>query len=331
LNAAPARAIFARMAGPDRRTQAEALRERIRAADRAYYVLDSPVLSDGEYDRLMRELVELEGAHPELRTPDSPTQRVSGSPSEKFARVAHREPMLSLGNVTADEELDEFDGRVHKLLGLPEGAPVAYVCEPKLDGLAVELVYQAGALAGGATRGDGVTGEDVTANLRVVGRGGAGANRGVPPQLAGSAPPRLEVRGEVLLQRRHFEAMNRHIARENERRLAAGKRPEELWANPRNAAAGSLRQLDWRSTARRPLSFIAYEALVPGALPWKTHWEKLGALAAWGFEVNPANQRCPDIAAMRSPGSIRRRRRPPRWRRSPSRWGAPGCSPRWRW
>jgi DNA ligase (NAD+) len=288
------------------RMRVDDLRARIRAADHAYYVLDNPVLSDAEYDRLMRELAELEAAHPELVTDDSPTRRVSGAPSERFAKVVHREPMLSLGNIQTDAELDEFDARVRRLLGLPEGALPAYVVEPKLDGLAVELVYEDGAFAHGSTRGDGVNGEDVTANLRTV--GGLGANRGVPARLAGSPPPRLEVRGEVLLQKKHFEAMNQVILRQG----------EEPFANPRNAAAGSLRQLDWRVTATRPLSFIAYEALVPGpegggsadpraeAKPkhgmgrWRTHGEKLAALAALGFETNPENRRCEGIAAVKA-------------------------------
>ena len=265
------------------------LREKIRAADHAYYVLDQPILSDAEYDRLMRELAGLEEAHPELATDDSPTRRVSGAPSERFARVVHREPMLSLGNVQTDEELDEFDARVRRLLGLPEGATPAYVAEPKLDGLAVELVYEDGTFVAGSTRGDGVNGEDVTVNLRTV--GGLGANRGVPARLSGRPPRRLEVRGEVLLQKQHFEAMNQQIVR----------RGDEPFANPRNAAAGSLRQLDWRVTATRPLSFIAYEALVPGQeLPWRTHWEKLEDLARFGFETNPVNRLLHGIAEVKA-------------------------------
>jgi DNA ligase (NAD+) len=285
---------------------AAALRERIRAADHAYYVLDQPLLSDAEYDQLVRELQALEAEHPELVTPDSPTQRVSGAPSERFARVIHREPMLSLGNIQTDEELDEFDARVRRLLGLAADARVGYVVEPKLDGLAVELVYEDGALAQGSTRGDGVNGEDVTPNLRTV--GATGANPGIPARLRGDAPTRLEVRGEVLLFKEHFEAMNRQI-------LRAGGEP---FANPRNAAAGSLRQLDWRVTSRRPLSFIAYEALVPGTEaggsadrraepkrkqaigPWAEHWDKLAALAAWGFETNAENRRCDGIAAVKA-------------------------------
>jgi DNA ligase (NAD+) len=270
------------------RERVRALRERIRAADHAYYVLDRPVLSDAEYDRLMAELSGLEEAHPDLRTPDSPTQRVSGAPSERFAKVKHREPMLSLGNIQGDEELSEFDERVHRLLGLPAAERPGYVCEPKLDGLAVELVYLDGELSEGSTRGDGVNGEDVLANLRTV--GSLGANRGVLRRLSGrSRPPRLEVRGEVLLQKAHFAALNRQMLRQG----------EEPFANPRNAAAGSLRQLDWRITARRPLSFIAYEALVPGGDPWKTHWEKLEALAGWGFETNPENRLCRGLDEVR--------------------------------
>jgi DNA ligase (NAD+) len=293
LPAAPSRAIFGAMAAStDPRKLAEDLRARIRAADHAYYVLDSPILSDPEYDRLMRELQELEEAHPALRAPDSPTQRVAGAPSERFAKVRHREPMLSLGNVTTDEELDELEERVRRLLGLPAGEAVTFVCEPKLDGLAVELVYEGGELRSGSTRGDGETGEDVTANLRTVGR--TGANRGVPLRLEGTPPARLEVRGEVLLQKEHFERMNRQLLR----------RGEEPFANPRNAAAGSLRQLDWRITARRPLSFIAYESLSPeepaSRVPARTHWEKLRALASYGFETNPENRRCRGIAEVKA-------------------------------
>ena len=268
--------------------RARELRDQLRAADHAYYVLDQPILADAEYDRLMRQLVELEAAHPELVTSDSPTQRVSGEPSERFDRVVHREPMLSLGNVTTDAELHEMDERVRRLLGLAPEAPVTWVAEPKLDGLAVELVYEDGRLVSGSTRGDGVNGEDVTANLKVV--GATGANRGVPHRLEGAPPARLEVRGEVLLFKEHFEAMNRQL-------LRAGDEP---FANPRNAAAGSLRQLDWRVTARRPLSFIAYEALVPQgaarAPAWKTHWDKLEELDSWGFAINQENARCAGMA-----------------------------------
>jgi DNA ligase (NAD+) len=288
LPACAVRGIVLRMMSPSE--QVEALRERIRAADHAYYVLDQPLFSDAEYDRLMRELAALEAEHPELASADSPTQRVGGAPSERFGRVVHREPMLSLGNIQTDEELDEFDARVRRLLGLEAGATVRYVAEPKLDGLAVELVYEGGAFVNGSTRGDGVNGEDVTANLRTVGRAGTA---GVPRRLSGAPPARVEIRGEVLLFKEHFEAMNRQLAR-------AG---EEPFANPRNAAAGTLRQLDPRVTASRPLSFVAYEALVPGPGangPWRTHTEKLEALASWGFTTNAENNGvCDGIAEVK--------------------------------
>jgi DNA ligase (NAD+) len=275
------------MNAPGVEARARALRDQIRAADHAYYVLDRPLLADAEYDRLLAELVALEEEHPELATPDSPTRRVGGAPSERFARVAHREPMLSLGNVQSDEELDEFDARVRRMLGLGEAA-VGYVAEPKLDGLAVELLYEGGAFVQGSTRGDGVNGEDVTANLRTIGR--LGANRGIPATLAAPFPPRVEIRGEVLLFKEHFHAMNRLILRGG----------EEPFANPRNAAAGSLRQLDPRITATRPLSFVAYEALVPGKEPWRTHSEKLADIERWGLETNAENQRCLGIAEVKA-------------------------------
>jgi len=286
------------MPNPTAEARAGQLRERLREAEHAYYVLDAPLLSDAEYDRLYRELEALEAAHPELRTADSPTQKVGGAAAGAFLKVAHREVMLSLANAMSDEELAEFDERIHRLLALPPETAVGYVCEPKLDGLAVELVYEAGRLALGSTRGDGAIGEDLTANLRTLGpRGG---RRGVPPALRGEAPARLEVRGEVLMHRDDFAALNREILERNTRAAAEGKRGEELRANPRNAAAGSLRQKDPAVTAARPLSFMAYEALVPGPQPWATHWEKLEALAGWGFEVNPENARCRGLAEVRA-------------------------------
>jgi DNA ligase (NAD+) len=271
------------MTPSDAARRAAELRERILAADHAYYDLDAPALSDAEYDRLMRELQALEGAHPELATPDSPTQRVGGRASEKFEKVAHREPMLSLANAYSDAELDEFDARVRKLLALPEGGEVRYVVEPKLDGLAVELVYEDGRFQHGATRGDGVQGEDVTANLLTIRR--RGEHRGVPRALEGTAPARLEVRGEVLMMKEHFEEMNRRILEEG----------GEPFANPRNAAAGSLRQLDPAITRERPLSFVGYEALTPGGTPWRTHWEKLEAIRGWGFDTGAGSQPCEGI------------------------------------
>ena len=193
--------------------RAEELRARLRDASHRYYVLDAPTLSDAEYDRLFRELEQLEADHPDLITPDSPTRRVGAAPSEKFAKVVHRRQMMSLANAMTEEEFLEFDARVHRLLG---GDPVRYVVEPKLDGLAVTLTYQNGRFTQGATRGDGLTGEDVTANLKTI--------KMVPLQLAGRPPALFEVRGEVFINKRDFVRMN-------EEREKAG---EPTFVNPRN-------------------------------------------------------------------------------------------------
>jgi DNA ligase (NAD+) len=227
------------MAGArDAAARAKALRTALEEANYRYYVLDAPTISDAEYDRLFRELQALEAEHPALATPDSPTARVGAAPSEAFGSVRHRVPMLSLNNAFADDEVEAFDRRAREAL---ESEAVEYACEPKFDGLAVSLAYDHGRLAQGATRGDGYEGEDVTANLRTV--------RSIPLRLHGArAPRRLEVRGEVILYRKDFERLN---AQQRER-------GEKTFVNPRNAAAGSLRQLDPRVTARRPLRFFAY-------------------------------------------------------------------------
>jgi DNA ligase (NAD+) len=233
-------------ADPDARARDDAAAVAARAATLAreieqhnyrYYVLDAPTVSDAEYDRLFRELVDLETRHPALARPDSPTQRVGAAPAAAFDTVTHRVPMLSLNNAFADDEVEAFDRRVREALGAAE---VAYAVEPKFDGLAVALVYEHGILAVGATRGDGSSGENVTANLRTVGA--------IPLKLPAGAPRRLEVRGEVLMKKRDFDALN----------AAQASRGEKVFANPRNAAAGSLRQLDPRVTASRRLSFFAY-------------------------------------------------------------------------
>ncbi len=208
--------------------RAEELRGQLRDASHRYYVLDAPTLSDAEYDRLFRELEQLEADHPDLITPDSPTRRVGAAPSEKFAKVTHRRQMMSLANAMTEEEFLEFDARVHRLL---VGDPVRYVVEPKLDGLAVTLTYEKGRFTQGATRGDGLTGEDVTANLKTI--------KMLPLQLGGRPPALFEVRGEVFINKRDFVRMN-------EEREKAG---EPTFVNPRNCAAGSLRQLDPRITA----------------------------------------------------------------------------------
>ncbi|TMB03713.1 MAG: NAD-dependent DNA ligase LigA [Deltaproteobacteria bacterium] len=249
--------------------RAEELRRQLREANHRYYVLDAPTLSDAEYDRLFRELTQLEEAHPELRTADSPTQRVGAQPSEKFAKVQHRRPMMSLANVMSDEELAEFDARVHRLLG---DEPVGYVFEPKLDGLAVTLTYENGRFVQGATRGDGQLGEDVTANLRTI--------KSVPLQLQAGAPSVLEARGEVFIPKADF-------ARLNAEREAAG---EPTFVNPRNSAAGSLRQLDPRETAKRPLSMFFYDVGETGELRFSSHWEKLAKMKDLGLRTNPENK-----------------------------------------
>ena len=260
--------------------RASRLRAEIGEHDYRYYVLDAPLVRDAEYDRLFRELQALEAEHPELLRSDSPTQRVGAAPLAGFAAVAHATPMLSLSNAFSDDEVAAFDRRVRE--GLAAEGDVIYVAEPKFDGLAVSLTYEQGVLLRGATRGDGSTGEDVTANLRTL--------RSIPLHLHGSGwPPLLEVRGEVLMWRRDFERMN-----EQQR-----QKGEKEFVNPRNAAAGSLRQLDPRITATRPLRFVAYgvAAVAAGALP-ATHFELLERLAAWGFAVAAERRRVSGLAAL---------------------------------
>jgi DNA ligase (NAD+) len=255
------------------------LREEIGHHNYRYYTLDDPEVSDAHYDRLMQELFGLEEQFPDLVSPDSPSRRVGGAPAERFERVVHRTPMLSLSNAFDDAELVEFDERIRKLLGLEQ---VAYVCEPKLDGLAVELIYEAGTLAKAATRGDGAVGEDVTANVKTL--------RNVPWQLRGSGvPAQLEVRGEVFIRKADFLKLN-------QRREESG---EPLFANPRNAAAGSLRQLDPQVTAFRPLSLFVYELGDSRALDVTTHWEKLQRLGGLGLPINPRNERAVGLTEVR--------------------------------
>lgn len=227
--------------------RAAALRAEIARHDYLYYVLDAPEIPDSEYDRLFRELQALEGAHPELMTPQSPTQRVGGLAAKAFASVAHRVPMLSLNNAFAEEEAAAFDRRAREALGLDE---IDYAVEPKFDGLAISMLYEQGRLVQAATRGDGATGEDVTANIRTL--------HVIPGELFATHPPHLlEVRGEVLMLKRDFERLNQQQE----------ARGEKLFANPRNAAAGSLRQLDPKITATRPLSFFAYGIGASAGLP----------------------------------------------------------------
>ena len=250
--------------------RAATLREELERASYEYYVLDRPEISDAEYDRKFRELLELERAHPELRTPDSPTQRVGAPPQGQLAKHTHLVSMLSLGNAFDDDELREWTVRIARIAG--DAARRDYTAELKIDGAAVSLTYEDGVLAVGATRGNGTIGEVVTPNLRTI--------RDVPLRLrAKRPPPRLEIRGEVYFPFDAFEHLN-------QQRAAAG---ESLFANPRNAAAGSLRQLDPAITAERRLRFYGFSAAVPDGerKPFKTQWELLEALVEWGVPVEP--------------------------------------------
>ena len=248
--------------------EADKLRQEIRHNEYLYYVLDAPELTDAEYDSLMARLRELEARYPDSIPADSPTQRVGGRASSQFTEVRHLEPLLSLGNVFSAEELRAFDERVHS--GLPAGSKVEYVMEPKIDGLACSLIYENGKLVRAATRGDGVVGENVTANVRTI--------RSIPLTLKvpeGEAVPELlDVRGEVYMPRQAFMRLNEQRA----------ERGESEFANPRNAAAGSLRQLDPQVTASRSLSFFAYYLVGEGAQP--KHSESLALLARYGFKVS---------------------------------------------
>jgi DNA ligase (NAD+) len=253
------------------------LAERIAHLDRAYHERDAPEVADAEYDALRRRNATIEARFPALVRPDSPSRRVGSAPAGGFAKHRHRVPMLSLGNVFGAKEFAEFSARVHRFLG--SSGALTLVGEPKIDGLSISLTYHDGALVVGATRGDGTEGEDVTANLRTM--------DAIPQKLRGRVPAQLEVRGEVFMTKDDFLALN--AAQE-----AAGQR---LFANPRNAAAGSLRQLDARITAGRKLSLFAYamgDASEPVAA---THWEFLQRLADWGFRVNKLNRRVTDDAA----------------------------------
>ncbi|HZW73052.1 MAG TPA: NAD-dependent DNA ligase LigA, partial [Caldimonas sp.] len=248
----------------------------IDAHNQRYYVQDAPSVSDEEYDALFRRLVELEERYPEVRSSSSPTQRVGATPAEKFAAVRHSVPMLSLDNVMSADAFREFDARVRRLLRRDDA--LEYVAEPKFDGLAVEVVYVDGELAVASTRGDGITGEDVTANVRTI--------RSVALRLTPAAdrpvPRRLEARGEVIFPRAAFGQLNAE-------RAAAGQPP---FANPRNAAAGSLRQLDSRNTARRPLDIFFHSAGRLEGAAFDTHSAFLAALDAWGLKVNRLNRIC---------------------------------------
>lgn len=259
------------MASDDVKQRIRHLREQLHHHNYRYFVLDDPEVSDSEYDALMRELVQLEAEHPEEVTVDSPTQRIGHRPVAGFSEVTHREPLLSLANAFDEEELQAFGERAYRRLG----EDVDYVCELKFDGLAVSLVYEDGRLVQGATRGDGFQGEDITQNLRTIGA--------IPLVLRESVS--VDVRGEVFMRRADFAALN-------ERRGEAG---EPLFANPRNAAAGSLRQLDPQVTAERPLDIYVYSLGYAEEESFATHWERMEFLQHLGFRVNPHVKHCPDM------------------------------------
>jgi DNA ligase (NAD+) len=260
--------------------QRDTLHQALHLHAHSYYVLDDPQIPDAEYDKLFAQLQALEAAHPELITPDSPTQRVLGKVLDGFTSVKHAVPMLSINTETDTQAsgAQNFDSRVRKALGLTDAdAPVEYVAELKFDGLAMSLRYENGTLVQAATRGDGEMGEDVTHNIRTIGQ--------IPLKLAGDAPSVLEVRGEVYMRRDDFDQLN-----ERQRaKIAAGDKGEKTFVNPRNAAAGAVRQLDSKIAAQRPLSFFAYgvgEVVTGGAaLPWTTHYGLLQTLKTWGFPV----------------------------------------------
>ena len=251
-------------------TQISTLRDLIRHHEYCYYVLDAPEIPDVEYDKLIKQLQNLELTHPELITPDSPTQRVGGAPLSQFSSIRHQLPMLSLDNVFDESSFIAFNKRIKDRLELDEEQAVEYCCELKLDGLAVSLLYENGQLIQAATRGDGTTGEDITANVRTI--------KTIPLVLQGeNIPSRLEVRGEVFMTHKGFAKLN----------AEAEKRNEKIFANPRNAAAGSLRQLDPKITAKRPLTFFCYGVGInEGADLPNTHYARLMQFKAWGLPVS---------------------------------------------
>ena len=261
------------------RRRIDHLRDEIRDHDFRYYVLDDPELSDAEYDALVKELVALEGEYPEAITPDSPTQRPGGAVDQTtFDAVAHVAPMLSLDNAAGTEELEAWHARIQRV----HDAEYSFACEPKIDGAAISLLYEDGVLVRGATRGDGVTGEDVTPNVKTI--------RSIPHRLSGpDAPALLEVRGEAFMPLEVFHDLNHRL----------GESGDRLFVNPRNAGAGSLRQLDPKLTAARRLDAFCYQlGAVEGGPSLETHWESLDWLRSLGLPVNPDAQRCADLPAV---------------------------------
>lgn len=254
----------------------ESLKKEVLEHDHYYFVLDDPIIPDSEYDKLYRKLVALEAAHPELTTPDSPTQRVAPKALTGFPSYTHSEPMLSLSNAFSEEELAQFDQRIRKTL--QESGTIEYVCEPKFDGLAVTLIYENGIFIKGATRGDGFVGEDITLNLKTI--------QSIPLKLRGHVPARLEVRGEVYMPIDGFKKLNQYCI----------DHKQKAFVNPRNAAAGSLRQLDPKITAKRPLAFYAYG--IVGDIAAKTHYEILNQLKTWGIRTCDLIERVDNITGV---------------------------------
>ena len=259
--------------------RAEKLRSLLHHHNYRYYVLDRPEISDAEYDRLLKELKDLEAAHPEVITSDSPTQRVSGAVAEGFPSVQHRVPMLSLDNAFTPDGIREFEARLRRVL---PGQTFAYVCEVKVDGLGVALLYEKGRLVRGATRGDGRMGEDITQNLKTL--------KTIPLRLQGPLAELdiMEVRGEVYMSHQAFERLNRALEGEG----------DEPFANPRNAAAGSVRQKDSAITAKRPLDIFVYNVSDAVPNPFTSHWDTMQALHEAGFKINSRSHRCGDIEAV---------------------------------
>jgi DNA ligase (NAD+) len=264
----------------DKLTKAEAgkelarLAEEIAGHDRRYYQDDAPSVSDADYDALRKRNAAIEARFPDLVRPDSPSLRVGAAPADKFAKVRHAIPLLSLDNAFTDEDVVDFVARVRRFLGLKEDDELVITAEPKIDGLSASLRYEKGVFVLGATRGDGVEGEDITANLRTL--------KDVPLRLNGNAPAVAEVRGEVYMTHTDFAALNKRQEKDG----------KPLFANPRNSAAGSVRQLDPSITAQRPLHFFAYTWGEMTKMPAKTQWDMLEAFKHWGFRVNPLAKRC---------------------------------------
>ncbi|MEO1293937.1 MAG: NAD-dependent DNA ligase LigA, partial [Pseudomonadota bacterium] len=260
--------------------------ELLTQADRDYYQQDAPTLSDAEYDELKRRNAAIEARFPVLKRADSPSDRIGAAPLEAFDKIRHRVPMLSLGNVFAEEDVVDFIAGIRRFLSLSEDAPLVLTAEPKIDGLSLSLRYEGRRLVQAATRGDGAEGEDVTRNARTI--------ADIPAELPASAPDIIEVRGEVYMTHADFAALN---ARQTAA-IEAGERGAKVFANPRNAAAGSLRQLDSQITASRPLHFFAYAWGEAPELPADTQWGVLEAFRAWGFAVNPRTERCDGLSTL---------------------------------